>query len=195
MSECTRTFIAIAVPEHVERELVRLQTGLAAEIAGCRWNSSRPFHMTLAFLGDVPDGDLDEICQVVAASIGSFDRFDVEVCGLGAFPSVMRPRVFWAGLSAINGDALNELHRAVIGPLARIGHAPDDPRFHPHVTLSRIKHDRRDNRGLRTLIESRAGWSAGRFTVTDLLVMSSSLRRSGPRYEILCRGFFAGKKP
>ena len=43
--------------------------------------------MTLAFLGDVPDGDLDEICQVVAASIGSFDRFDVEVCGLALFPA------------------------------------------------------------------------------------------------------------
>ncbi len=53
MPECTRTFIAIAVPDAVERELARLQDALAPEVPGCRWTSALPFHVTLAFLGDV----------------------------------------------------------------------------------------------------------------------------------------------
>jgi RNA 2',3'-cyclic 3'-phosphodiesterase len=195
MPECTRSFIAIAVPVHVEQQLAQLQAELVPKFAGCRWNSTRPLHMTLAFLGDVPTGDLTEICHDVAATAESLDRFDVEVRGLGAFPNAMRPRVIWAGVFATNGNALNELQQAVLGSLVRIGRGPDDPRFHPHVTIGRIKDERRDNRALRALIESRDGWSAGRFTVTDLVVMSSTLGPSGPRYEILGRGLLAGKKP
>ena len=70
MPECTRVFIAIAVPEPLERELARLQAELAPAVPGCRWASALPFHLTLAFLGDVPDSDLSAICQVVAASDG-----------------------------------------------------------------------------------------------------------------------------
>ena len=106
--------------------------------------------MTLAFLGDVPNSDLNEICQAVAANTVSLDRFEVEVRGLGAFPNATRPRVVWAGVAATNINALNELQQLVIGALERIGHAPDDRRFHPHVTLGRIKHHRQGNCGILT---------------------------------------------
>jgi RNA 2',3'-cyclic 3'-phosphodiesterase len=195
MPECTRTFIAIAVPEPVEQELARLQAELAPEVAGCHWTSTRPFHITLAFLGDVPDSDLNQICQTVTASTISLDRFEVEVHGLGAFPNASRPRVVWAGVTATNINVLNELQQSVIGSLERIGHAPEDPRFHPHVTLGRIKHSRHGNRGLRGLIESWDGWSAGGFTVTDVFVMASILGRTGPSYEVLDCVQLRGKKP
>ena len=187
MPECTRTFIAIAVPEPVEHKLTWLQAELAPEIAGCHWTSTRPFHITLAFLGDVPDSDLNEICQTVTASTVSLDRFEVEVRGLGAFPNASRPRVIWAGVTATNINALNELHQSVIGSLERIGHRPDDRRFHPHVTLGRIKHSRHGNRRVPALIDQWAGWSAGAFVVTEVLIMASTLGRAGPRYEVLGR--------
>jgi RNA 2',3'-cyclic 3'-phosphodiesterase len=195
MPECTRTFIAIAVPEPIEQELARLQAELAPEVAGCHWTSTRPFHITLAFLGDVPDSDLNQICQTVTASTISLDRFEVEVHGLGAFPNAGRPRVVWAGVTATNINALNELQQSVIGSLERIGHSPDDPRFHPHVTLGRIKHSRQGNRRVQALIERWAGWSAGGFTVTDVFVMASILGRAGPSYEVLGRCLLDGKKP
>jgi RNA 2',3'-cyclic 3'-phosphodiesterase len=195
MRECTRTFIAIAVPEPVEQQLARLQAELAPEIAGCRWISTRPFHITLAFLGDVPDSYLNEICQVVTSSAVAFDRFEVEVRGFGAFPNVIRPRVVWAGVTASNINTLNRLQQSVIGSIARIGHGPDDERFHPHVTLGRVKHSQHGTRGVQALIERWAGWSAGGFAVTDVLVMASTLGRAGPSYEVLSRGLLAGKKP
>jgi RNA 2',3'-cyclic 3'-phosphodiesterase len=194
MPERTRTFIAIAVPEPVQQELERLQAELAPEIAGCRWNSTRPFHMTLAFLGDVPDGDLKKIYQAVAASTVSLGPFEVEVRGVGAFPNAVRPRVVWAGVTATNINALSELQQSVIGSLKRIGHGPDEERFHPHVTIGRIKHDRRGSRCLHALVEARAGWSAGEFEVAEVLVMASTLGRSGPSYEVLGRSHLGGKK-
>jgi RNA 2',3'-cyclic 3'-phosphodiesterase len=195
MPECTRTFIAIAIPEPIEQKLARLQAELAPEIAGCRWNSTRPFHITLAFLGDVRNGDLSEICQVVATSTGCSNCFEIEVRGFGAFPNAVRPRVVWAGVTATNINALIDLQQSVVDSLGRIGRAPDDQRFQPHVTLGRIMHDRRGDPGLRDLIEAWAGWSAGGFTVTDVLVMASTLGRAGPSYEVLGHGRLAEKKP
>jgi RNA 2',3'-cyclic 3'-phosphodiesterase len=195
MPELTRTFIAIAIPELVEQKLAWLQSELAPATAGCRWNSTRPLHITLAFLGDVPNGDLNEICQVVAASTGRFNCFDVEVRGLGAFPNAVRPRVVWAGVTATNINALIDLQQSVVGSLERIGRGPDDQRFHPHVTLGRIKHDRHGDPGVHALIQAWVGWSAGGFTVMEVRIMASTLGRAGPSYEVLGRGQLAEKKP
>jgi RNA 2',3'-cyclic 3'-phosphodiesterase len=195
MPECTRTFIAIAIPEPVEHELAQLQAELTPEIAGCHWTSTRPFHITLAFLGDVPNSDLSEICQTVTASTVSREQFEVEVRSLGAFPTASRPRIVWAGVTATNINILSELQRSVIGSLERIGRGPDHQRFHPHVTLGRFKHSRHGSRTVHALIERRAGWSAGGFVVTEVSIMASTLGQLGPSYWVLGSCPLDGKKP
>jgi RNA 2',3'-cyclic 3'-phosphodiesterase len=194
MSECTRTFIAIVVPEPVGRNLARLQTELAPEVSGCRWTSGSPFHMTLAFLGDVPNDELNPVCQIVASSAGSTEPFEIRVGGLGAFPTTSKPRVIWAGATAPNLKPLVDLQESIARSLARIGYRPDDQRFHPHVTLGRIKHDRQRVGDLAGLIERHRLWSAGQYRVEDVVIFASTLGPGGPRYEVLGRGPLAGKK-
>ena len=85
MPAFTRTFVAIPVPEPTEEQLRRLQAELALELPGCRMTAT-PFHLTLAFLGDVPTEQLNDVCRVVAACAEPFEPFEIEVKGLGAFP-------------------------------------------------------------------------------------------------------------
>ena len=66
MARTTRTFIALAVPSALGEKLTRLQGLLAPKVPAARWSSSPPFHMTLAFLGDVHDTDLHKVCKAVA---------------------------------------------------------------------------------------------------------------------------------
>ena len=88
MSEITRTFFAIEIPEPLGRPLSRLQATLAPELPGCRWASEdTPFHMTLAFLGDVRNRDLNHLQELVASSVGQFEPCDLHFEGVGAFPS------------------------------------------------------------------------------------------------------------
>jgi RNA 2',3'-cyclic 3'-phosphodiesterase len=194
MPECTRVFIAIAIPEPLDRQIVRFQEELAPAIPGCRWTSALPFHLTLAFLGDVPNSDLSEICRVVAASAGEIEPFEIEVKGVGAFPSAIKPRVIWAGVTTPNPKLLFDLQESIVYSLAGIGHRPDDQRFHPHVTLGRIKHQRRGPGDLTGLIERNRLWSAGQYTVTDVEVFASTLGPAGSAYDVLGRGRLAGKK-
>ena len=161
---------------------------------GCRWTSALPFHLTLAFLGDVPNSDLSAICQAVASSASSIEPFEIEVEGPGCVSIRDRPRVIWAGVTAPNLKPLLDLQESIVNSLARIGHRPDDERFHPHVTLGRIKHQRRGPGDLTGLIERHRSWSAGRCTVADVQVFASTLGPTGSAYKVLGRGRLAGKK-
>ena len=67
--DSTRTFIAIAVPDLTAAKLVRLQSLLAPDIPGMRWAAASPFHITLAFLGDVAHAQLNEVCRGVAQAV------------------------------------------------------------------------------------------------------------------------------
>ena len=194
MRETTRTFIAIPVPESIGQRLTRLQAELSPEVPGCRWTASSPFHMTLAFLGDVRNRDLNELCRAVAAAAEPFDRFELQVAGLGAFPSPRKPRVVWAGATAADLAPLSELRAAVVQAATRVGYRSDDPRFHPHLTLGRIKSDRGAGCDLTDLVQRHQGWAAGSFPVVEVVTFASTLGPGGAAYAPLGRARLQGKK-
>jgi len=192
--ETTRTFVAIAMPEPLNRELARLQAALSPDVHGCRWTSILPFHATLAFLGDVRNRDLNNLGTLIAASTASFEPFEVHLECLGAFPSANRPRVLWAGLTAPNLQPLLGLREAIVRAVAQAGYRVEDPRFHPHVTLGRIKPDRGGPCDLTGLLERYRGWSTGGFTVDDVVTFASTLGPGGPSYSPISRAPLALKK-
>jgi 2'-5' RNA ligase len=195
MRETTRTFIAIPIPDPIGTKLGQKQVELTPTVPGCRWTTGAPFHLTLAFLGDVRNRDLDELCRNVAAATEPFERFELELKGLGAFPSLQKPRVIWAGITAIDLNPLLELRKAVVQAATQAGYRPDDLRFHPHITLGRIKSDRGHQApDLSAVVDREQTWSAGRFTAVEVVTYASTLDPKGPTYAPLGRARLAGKK-
>ena len=195
MRETTRTFIAIPIPESIGPRLERKQAELTPEVPGCRWTAGSPFHLTLAFLGDVRNRDLNELCRAVAAAAEPFERVELTLKGVGAFPSPQKPRVVWAGVTAMDINHLLDLRKAVAQAATQAGYRPDDLRFHPHITLGRIKSDRGQQvRDLTTVVDREQGWSAGTFTAVEVVTYASTLDPKGPTYTPLGRARLAGKK-
>ncbi|MHB1559502.1 MAG: RNA 2',3'-cyclic phosphodiesterase [Isosphaeraceae bacterium] len=196
MRDSTRTFIAIPIPDPIGRQLARWQQGLAPEVPGCRWTEAGcAFHITLAFLGEVPSRDLSALCLAVGEAVGPFSRFDLKVAGLGAFPGPGRPRVLWAGITADDLAPLQALRQAVVEAAAQSGYPPDDPRFHPHVTLGRPRSDRkRPPVDLTDLVRREERRALGSFTVTEVVTYASTLGPDGPTYAPLNRARLQGKK-
>jgi 2'-5' RNA ligase len=195
MSDTTRTFFAIEIPEPLGRELSRLQETLAPELPGCRWASKdTPFHMTLAFLGEVRSRDLNGLQELVASSVGQFEPCDLHFEGLGAFPSSRRPTVIWAGLAAANAALLGEIRKAVANAAAKAGYPCTDDRFHPHVTLGRFKPDRRGPCDVTAVVERYRCWSCGEFTAGEVIGFASRPSGTGPSYERLSRARLEGEK-
>ncbi len=139
MADVTRTFLAVPLPDTIVSAMTRLRETLETEIPGVRWVASGQYHLTLAFLGDVRNTDLERIARATEEAGAGFEPIELRVEGLGAFPNPSRMRVLWVGMSGSGIGELMALQQALVRELGRVGYRPDDQRFTPHVTLARFQ--------------------------------------------------------
>src|SRR4051794_23289905 len=137
----TRTFVAVPVPDSLHAKLTRLQSLLAADHPAVRWSIATPFHVTLAFLGDVADTELNKVCRAVEEAAADFPPLDLRIEGLGVFPNPGQARVIWIGLTGPGLPGLRDARASLASRLAAAGY-PCDDQFHPHITLGRMKRRR-----------------------------------------------------
>jgi 2'-5' RNA ligase len=192
MPGSTRTFVAIDLPGPHKAELRRLQDRLAPEAPGVRWVGESQLHLTLAFLGDVPDAEIDTVCRAVAGASAPFSPFELVLAGLGAFPKPGRPRVVWAGMAGAGLASLASLRAAVVAALGSAGHAPADDRFTPHITLGRIKDGRGRPPDLTAPVARHKTWTTAPFEVVEVVVYASKPAPSGSTYSVLSRAPLGG---
>lgn len=189
----TRTFVAVAVPEALNAKLTRLQSLLAPELPAVRWAVVKPFHLTLAFLGDVDDSELNQVCRTVEEVAADFPPFDLRIESLGVFPSATQPRVIWVGLSGPGMAVLQDARAKLASSLTAAGY-PCDDEFNPHITLGRIKRKRDEPVDLTRSLNHFRTWSAGSFNVSELVTFASTLTSEGPDYAPLARASLKGRK-
>lgn len=192
MADTTRTFLAVPLPDDAVSAIGRLRSKLEPEIPGIKWVAPDHYHLTLAFLGDVQNTDLETIGRATEDVTVGFDPLELRVEGLGAFPSSMRLQTLWVGLTGPGIAGLEALREAVAEATTRAGYPPDG-RFTPHVTLARFRS--RPGRGraakapdVTGVLEREAGWSGGSFEVREVVLFRSILRPEGPQYTPLARG-------
>jgi 2'-5' RNA ligase len=135
--ELVRCFIAIEVPQPIQVLLKGVQARLQSEIRKASWTKSGNFHLTLKFLGDVHSETLKDVSEVIQDVAGGQDPFSIEFGGIGAFPNLYRPRVLWVGVKQ-GASIVSRLAETVNLALKRLGF-PSDNRFHPHLTLARLR--------------------------------------------------------
>src|SRR5436190_16833481 len=91
-----RTFIAVEVERFTHDRLVGLQQRLADAGADAKWVEADNLHVTLLFLGEVDNRDVPAICASVEGVCAGVAPFAMTVAGVGAFPTVRRPRTLIA---------------------------------------------------------------------------------------------------
>ncbi len=140
-----RLFIAIEIPDDIKKGLAEAQSRLKGAGVDASWTRPEGIHLTLKFLGEVPEARVTEIMTALTEAIKSTGGFRIEVAGAGAFPHTRNPRVVWAGISG-DTDRLVVLQASVEKAMVKTGFEREDRRFSPHLTLARVKYLRaRDN--------------------------------------------------
>ena len=190
-----RTFVAVPIPEPQRARLGRLQSLLAPDLPGARWVTPDQFHVTLAFLGDVPDLDLAPVCRAITAAAAGFRKLTLNLQSLSAFPDAERPRTVWVGLAGPGLDDLLALRAAIAAAVAEQGYPADGDAFTPHVTLGRLKPPKDGGGGdvLKQVAHFRT-WSAGNFEVAQVVSYASTMAPEGPTYMTLAKSPLAGPK-
>jgi len=150
----------LGFPASVKDRLSEIAEGLP----GADWTDPSQYHLTLRFLGEV-DGpaflDLREGLAAVAAR-----SFHLTLRGLGVFPLRGAPETLWIG--AENNAELKSLRNKIESLVVRRGQPPESRKFHPHVTLARVRGSRPEWVGAYV-----AGHSL--FTVPEIAVQSFAL--------------------
>ena len=129
-----RLFVALPLPTDQCQRLRALCGG----VRDARWTEEANLHMTLQFIGEVPEPEVDEI--TAALSSVEAESFDLTLSGVGHFGSHRKIRSLWAGI--ISSPALYRLQKRIENVLIRKGIAPDTRKFSPHITLARLKYAR-----------------------------------------------------
>ncbi|HAD04021.1 MAG: 2'-5' RNA ligase [Desulfuromonadales bacterium GWD2_61_12] len=132
-----RAFIAFPLPAECQAALGALQQLLRPQLPGVRWASPESIHLTLVFLGSVPEENLEKITAVMLSVGSAFAPFVLTVRGIGAFPSWQHPRVVWAGVAAV--PQLVALQADLSAGLAQFGFPGDARPYVPHLTLGRCR--------------------------------------------------------
>lgn len=187
----TRTFIAVDISEDIRAAAVALQERLARTEAQVKWVEPDSMHITLLFLGEVDDRELHSICRVVQDVAARQPSFPLRVSGVGAFPSIRRPKILWAGITD-GADALKRIYDSLEPKLLDLGcYRKEERGYTPHLTLGRVKAER-DGFTLAKELPRCLAWDGGSTTVDEVLVFSSVLERDGPIYTVLGRGKLKG---
>ncbi len=184
-----RLFVALEPPDPVRRRIAALQAALRRDAgphaAEVRWVVPERIHLTLQFLGSVPEERLPMVRDAVASAAAEVAPLRLPVAGAGGFPSARRPRVVWAG---VGGDVagVQALAAGLGGRLAPLGLPPDPRSFSPHVTLGRSR-EARGAPGLGGAIAAAAGAEAVAWLADELVLFRSHLEAGGARHEALAR--------
>ena len=94
-----RAFVAIDLTDEVREKAGQISEKLAQTGHGVKWVKPGNMHLTLKFLGNVPQDLLETVGVALAGSTEGFGPMDLEVGGVGSFPPKGRPRVIWLGIS------------------------------------------------------------------------------------------------
>ena len=186
-----RIFLGVELEEHVKAaaagavERLRAELTRAAPGLMVRWVPPENMHITVWFIGEVPDTH----AELIAATFGDplhLPAFDLTLAGCGAFPSSGSPRVFWIAASQ-GGAAMSRLHAQVAARLAPIGLLPERRGYTAHLTIGRVRDPGRTTpRGVHDLLHGVPA-DCGTSHASALTLFRSRLSPRGAAYEPLLR--------
>jgi 2'-5' RNA ligase len=165
-----RLFVAIALPESVRSAL----GGLSELVRGLSWTPREQLHMTLRFLGDVPEDRIGRVEEHLGAV--RVQAFILPIGGVGAFPPKGPPRVLWAGVGQ-GHPHLYQLRQRVDDALLAAGVDLDVRTFQPHVTLARCREEA--SGAATTWIRRHAEFEGGAFRASSFDLIRSQLLPQG----------------
>jgi len=176
-----RLFVGIRVSVSTANALAGAAETLArrARDAGIdiRWVAPVSYHVTLKFLGWTRESALGAVVDALEEAAGDTPRLTLAAARLGGFPSLEKSSVVWAGIAEQSG-ALAALAKRVDSGLVRLGFAPDQRAFHPHVTLGRL----RETRALREVVLPLSEQMFGDTRADSMTLFESETKSSGSVY-------------
>jgi 2'-5' RNA ligase len=169
--ERLRLFVALLLPDEAVARLAEWESRELAGRGGARLVPAENLHVTVAFLGGRPTGELEGIAETVRETAREAAR--------PVFEPVLYRETRSVGMIVLSdeNDRAKTLAERLFNGLERLGvYEREGREWLPHVTVARFRERPRLAPPLPEL---------GRVVSSEMAVMISRLRPSGAQYEVL----------
>ena len=181
-----RVFCAIELPGPVRslvlRHIARLQEVVPQ--ARASWARDTTLHLTLKFLGEIPQGSVSDFSNAVSLAVAAVAPFSIRLNNNGVFPNQRQARVLWLGVDDLSGQLL-ELHARLEAAAEKVGFAKEARGFRPHLTIARLRHP--DDARELAVIHQQLEFEPVDIAVKELAVIRSELSSAGSKYTVVSR--------
>ena len=144
-----------------------------------RWAAPTSYHVTLKFLGWTRADAITAVHDAARAAVAGTQPFRFRTSRLGAFPSLDKASVVWAGIEPSPlGELADKLDRAMAG----IGFAPEKRPFAAHVTLGRL----RETRPVRDVVLPMSEQMFSETRVDHVTLYESETKPAGSVHKEIC---------
>jgi 2'-5' RNA ligase len=167
-----RLFVGIELPEAIRERLA----GLSGGVPGARWMPPENMHLTLRFIGEVENGQAEDIDAALMRLRSP--RFDITLDGVGFFGKPSAARMLWAGVRKC--EKLTRLQAKIETALQMSGLPPEERKFSPHISLARLNGT--PFLRLQRFVAENSHFLAGPIPVDRFVLFSSFRSGSGPIY-------------
>ena len=175
-----RTFIAIDFEKEIKDNISSLIQKWDTGEKNIRWVKTQGMHLTLKFLGEISEDKITNIKSVLANIAQDYPSFRLILKGTGRFPRGARhPRVIWIGIEM--NEILEKVHTRLENELQKIDFPKENRKFHPHLTLGRVKSSHNLGPILEKLDQNKET-DFGNMTVKKITLFKSTLKPGGAEY-------------
>ncbi|MFH1552271.1 MAG: RNA 2',3'-cyclic phosphodiesterase [Candidatus Omnitrophota bacterium] len=184
-----RSFIALELSDEARDEFSRIIGVLKEANADVKWLKPENIHLTLKFLGYVPEERIAGIAERLKKIASGAAPFEIVLGGIGVFPAWDYVKVLWVG-AAEGADKAKDLAAQVEEAMAEEGFEKEARSFSPHFTLGRVRKAKNKDE-LKRLADSIKVEPASSH-ISRIVLFKSVLSPKGAEYTPLATANLAG---
>jgi 2'-5' RNA ligase len=175
-----RLFIAVNFTPVVRDAIAAAIQRLPVYNPPWRWADRSTWHVTLKFLGEIPEREIEPIAGCIQSVCTRYHQFPLTLGPFGGFPNLSRPRVLFYAVET-GKEALARLAAEIdTGLFDTLGIPKEEKPFRAHATVARIK--KRLPKPITDKLLRAESLVGTEQTVTSVDLMKSELRSDGARY-------------
>lgn len=170
-----RIFVGLDIPNSIKEDIISQRDQIYGLPNDLNWENESKLHITLKFLGDVGENLSDLIFQRMESI--QFSKFTVKFDRFSFFKRNGQLSIMFAAIR--NNPAILELYKIIEDECNLIGFNKEKRKFHPHITMLRIKGKEDINRLIKF---NNTEIKIPEFEVNTFSIYESVLHQTGSEY-------------